>query len=208
MNDDMDREGQWSVANSGGRRWGLLDWGRRGMKQEQTGRIMTERPFTKYPAHSLAGPAFASPGARGSNSITTPYRGSWSAARNVRTKSRKRKRKRKNRKKKGWLLDTQWLCISILRSCERGKAFFDRALFDRTRLVVIVVRDKQRTGSDDGQRGDDNTFPRRRPPVSFLASGTTSRYSGKHLVSPIVGVLPAGRATTSSPRVTRPTSCS
>ena len=107
MNDDMDREGQWSVANSGGRRWGLLNYGRRGTKQERTGRIMTERLFTKYPAHLLARPAFASPGARGSNSITTPYRGSWSAARNVQMTSRKSKKNRKNRKKKGWLLDTQ-----------------------------------------------------------------------------------------------------
>ena len=70
------------------------------------------------------------------------------------------------------------------------------------------MRDKQRTGRDDGQRGDDNTFPHCPPPVSFLAPGPTSRYSGKRLGSPVVGASLAGSATTSSSGTARGTSCS
>ena len=93
---------QQGLGESGG-----VYYGRRSTKQERTERIITEPPFTKYPAHSLARPAFAYPGVRGNNSIRTPYRWSWSAVRNIRTKSRKRRKNRKNRKK-GWLLDVQW----------------------------------------------------------------------------------------------------
>ena len=48
--------------------------------------------------------------------------------------------------------------MSILHSCERGKPFFDCALFYHTCLVGVVVRDKQRTGRDDASAGTTTLF--------------------------------------------------
>lgn len=52
------------------------------------------------------------------------------------------------------------------------------------------MREEQRTGRDDRQRGDGDTFPRRPPPASFLAPGPSGRYSTERLHVPVSGVLP------------------
>ena len=103
---------------------------------------------------------------------------------------------------------------SIPRSCEqRVKPYFDRGLSSHTRPagVGVGMGDKQRGWWDDRQRGDGNgdTFPfPSRPPVSFLAPGSSGRHRTQCLDAPVVGVLPGGSATTSSPCVSRPMSCS
>ena len=87
---------------------------------------------------------------------------------------------------------------SVPRSREqRVKPFFDRAPSSHSRLdgVGVGMRDKQRAGRDDRQRGDGNgdTFPcPSRPPVSLLAPGSSGRYSTQRLDAPVVGVLPWG----------------
>lgn len=87
---------------------------------------------------------------------------------------------------------------SIPRSCEqRVKPYFDRGLSSHTRLagVGVGMGDKQGAGRDDRQRGDGNgdafPFPSR-PPVSFLAPGSSSRHRTQRLDAPVVGVLPGG----------------
>ena len=94
----------------------------------------------------------------------------------------------------------QKLFMSILRPCDqRGKPLFDRALSDRTHLIRVGVRDKQRTGRDDRQRGDGNTCPHRLSPILFLAPGSSGRYSTKRLDAPVVGMLPRGERNDEQP---------